>query len=322
MTTRERIWLFGLAVLALLAFVEFAYVPGHNRLMGEINNAGHIPVFGLLAIALLHLLKLIRPAARQKLFQVYLKAFILTVILGAATEGYQYFGPRDADFADLIRDAIGAVSFLALYAAVRDRDLKEWRSRFPSRRLSLLGLTAVLWVLGGWGVTTWSVAFAHRNNSFPVVSDFSSTWSTKFLQPLDAHLDTDGRTPVAPNGHYTAGTRLHFDSGSWPGLLLVDAYPDWREYDSLVLVSYLEEDRSLFLGFSIADRQHNQELEDRYTTAFGVAPGLNRNAISLNDVRFGPTERELDLEQVYAIRIFSTSEGIGRNVLLLKMWLK
>lgn len=320
MTVREKGWLTALVILAIMALVELFYIPGTNQLLLELNNAGHLPVFGILAVAMLHLVKLVRPALRQNPQRAYLMAFVFAVALGALSEGIQYYGPRDADPIDLARDVIGAASFLALYAALRDPDLFESRRSSGAFRNKLLLFTAVLWLLGGWSLLTWSAAFANRSRILPVLCDFSSSLSTRFLDPNEATLER-GVVSLA-TGLESRGTRLHFEGAERPGVDLFDVYPDWTGHDSLVLEVTVEEDFGLMLGLAVYDRKNNEKPDDKFSTVFAVDPGRHRIAVSLGQIITGPRNRRLDLTLVDGVEIFTDSSGVGKSVLLERLLLK
>jgi VanZ family protein len=320
MTTRERGWIAALVILAVLALVEWYYIPGHNRLLLELNNAGHLPVFGLLAIAVLHLIKALAPQLRQQPIRAYAWALALAALLGAASESVQYFTARDADLIDLLWDVLGAASFLALYAAVRDPDLLTIRTANLRLRGRLLALTGLLWLVGGWSLLIWSAAFAQRQLQFPVLCDFDSHLSTKFLSRNGVSLER-GVTSDAP-GFEIRGTRMHFKATDWPGVEVFDVYPDWHDRDSLVLELTVEGDDALRLGLAVYDQDHNHLLEDRFSRGFVVDPGRQHLAVSLGTVLLGPKHRHLDMSRLSGVMIFGDSTVAGKSVLLERLLLK
>lgn len=320
MTAREKSWLAGLAILSVLALVELFYIPGHSQLLQETNNVGHIPVFGILAVAMLHLVKLAAPSPWKQLPRAYGVAFVLAAVLGAGSELVQYFTPRDASFDDLVRDLVGAASFLALYAALRDPDLRQVRKTSNSLRNKLLLVTASLWLLGGWSFLLSATAWANRNISFPVICDFDSWLSTRSLDPIRASLELGVESDAS--GIPASGTRVHFEGKDWPGVRVTDVYPDWSHYDSLVLEVAVEGNQPLFLGLAVADQEHNQEYDDRFSTGFEVDPGQHRLAVSLAMVHRGPVHRTLDMSRLDDVRIFTDSSGAGQTVLLERLLLK
>lgn len=320
MTSRERGWLAALAVLAVLALIEVFYVPGHTRWLEALNNAGHIPVFGLLAIALLHLVKRSGATLRSRPVLAYSVTLILAAILGAASELVQYFTPRDADLGDLVRDMVGAASFLALYAAWRDHDLKPLHSRMPRLRSMLLGTTAVLWLAGGASLLVWSAAYVQRWWHSPVICQFDSYLSTRFVSAHGVRLEHDATSDAS--GAEVRGLRVRFESRDWPGVEIADVPANWVGYDSLVLELTVEGDRPLAVAFAAFDRLHNETRADRFSAGRILDPGSQRLATPFDRIFVAPRGRTMDMEHMKGVRVFSDSTSAGRSVLLERLYLK
>lgn len=328
MTARESAWLYSLVILSVLALVELFYLGGHNPWLEAFNNAGHLLVFGLLAVALLHLLKLWRPSLRARPVQAYLITFLLAVALGAASEAVQYFTARDADLGDLVRDAVGAASFLALYAALRDSDLRAARDGNSRLKPALLVVTLLLWLAGGWTLLVWTTAYAKRFLQLPALCDFNSRLSMRFVEPNGVVLDYGATSDET--GDVVRGTRMRFQERDWPdyeervwpGVELLDVYPNWTGHDSLVLELTVEGDRALLVALSAFDREHNNELADRFTRGYNLDPGRQRLAVSLGWIITGPVNRTLDMEHMKGMYIFSDSTAAGRSILLERLYLK
>ena len=320
MTSREKGWVAALVVLAVLALIELFYIPGRNPWLMALNNAGHLAVFGLLAIAILHLVKLARPALRSRPIQAYGIALLISIALGAASELVQYFSPRDASLADLLRDVLGAASFLALYAAVRDRDLREARKTQPSLKPALLAITGLLWLAGGWTLLMWTAAYAKRQLQLPVLCDFDSRLSTRFLETNGTRLEFGATSDET--GMEAHGTRLVFESPDWPGVALQDVYRNWTGHDSLILELTVEGDLPLVVALTAFDREYDETPEGRFRTGSRLDPGRQRIGVFLGDVLRGPRARPMDLEHMEGFRIFSDSSSVGRSVLLERLYLK
>lgn len=319
MTSREKTWISVLAVIGILALVELFYIPGHNPWLEALNNAGHLPVFGLLAIAILHLVKIARPQRRAQPLRAYVMAALLAAGLGVLSEAIQYFTPRDADLEDLVRDVLGAVSFLALYAAVRDQDLKTQRANRPGLKRNLLFTTALLWLAGGWTLCMWSAAYVKQWVQFPVICDFDSYLSNRFVTSNGVTLRRD---EVEGVGGKVRGTRMTFGEGEWPGLEIVDVHSSWEGRDSLVLEVVVDGDQPVVLGLSAYDREHNHEYEDRFSFGLKLDPGMQRLAVSLGRIIAAPRGREMEIEHMKGVTIFSDSTSAGQSVLLERLYLK
>jgi hypothetical protein len=181
-------------------------------------------------------------------------------------------------------------------------------------------VTGLLWLAGGWSLLMWSAAYGYRWVRFPVICDFDSYLSTRFLEANGVELDGGAASDAA--GFETRGTRMRFVARDWPGVEVFEVSPDWTDHDSLVLELTLEEDSSLLLGLSVHDRTHNQQLDDRFTQGFRVDPGRQRLAVALGHVIQGPKHRQINIAEIRGVRIFSDSTSVGRAVLLEQLFLK
>jgi hypothetical protein len=323
MSTQKKALLGIIVVGLVMVLIDTFHLPGHTRFWRSLNNAGHAPLFGILSIALLHLIRhLWRGCTRQPLV-CYIVTFVLAAGLGVLSELVQYFGPRDADITDLFRDITGAATFLALYSTFDPQAQAIRRDRHRVVRSFVSFGAAFALFLAVSPPVFWGVAFLQRNQCVPVLCEFDSFWSTRFVRTQSAQFRR-GATETAgdsENGPFTGG-ELTFRAGQYPGLSVVDVYPDWREYDSLVITAYAGDAAPAFLALRIDDRAHNNRRTDRFTTQLPLRPGRNRLAVSLDDVRHAPETREMDLSRMTTIHVFGDSTFAGARVVLQEIRLK
>ncbi len=104
----------------LLIFFKLE-LPGDTYLWREIINTGHTPLFGILSLLILGLCFLTIGKKISNQYIHYLIALIATTSIGIITEIIQIYGPGDADISDLIRDILGAVSFLGFYMVLTEK---------------------------------------------------------------------------------------------------------------------------------------------------------------------------------------------------------
>jgi hypothetical protein len=313
----------ALVIAVVLLLVQQVQIPGSSHLLRAINNAGHVPLFGIVSVALLYLVRWTWPRHSSWPLVYYIAAFVLSVALGVASESLQYFGPRDADLGDLARDVVGAATFLALHATF-DRHLfgKHFDRRRTTRRwLRYLSVAILLVTLTP--PVYWAMATYERNRRFPVICAFDSMLLRAFVQTKDARLvAVDGRFGAMPGMAPKRFRRLIFLEGTYPGFSIEDIYQDWRGYDSLVLVFYAPESAPSRLGLRVDDRQHEGLYTDRFNTRVPVHPGVNRFAVPLADVRSAPRTRTMDLANIAAIHLFGDSTAVGREILMQEMRLE
>lgn len=306
-----------LSIVSVVAGVDF---PGGTMLWNETQNAAHAPAFGLIAIGILFLLRhgSLRPG--QAGVWCYGMALGITVGTGVAVEVFQSFVGRDAEVIDVVRDALGAVSCLAVFITYDPRIAGGgWirRSRVVIRSFSVLVFLAAFVSLGICGMS-----YAWRNHAFPLVCDFGSRWSDQFIKLEDATL----KPFPAPSGWLDqAGSRvgkLRLGQSEYPGVTIEEPYPDWRLYDTLCLDLYSDRADPLGLGLRIDDIHHNYESTDRWTGRIAVVPGPNHLRIALEQVQKGPVGRETDMAAIRRIILFAHQPQDTVIIYLGRIWLE
>ena len=310
--------LMGIVVTGLvLIIIDNVSVPGHGRLSRAINNAGHIPLFGFVALAMLAIIRSAWSKSQNHLLACYGLAFVAAGSLGAGTELMQYFGPRDADLWDLLRDLVGAFSFLAIFATY-DRHQTKLPGMDSAKVRTALRWTGIsLLTLGFSSVMLWSAAFFYRNTQMPVICNFDSYLHTRFVRLQNATLE-----PVSEIDGLGEGAVLTLEMGKYPGLSLEDVYPDWTGYDSLIIEINSLSDSIIMVSLRIDDLHHDGAYEDRYTGRFELTPGANRIAISLFDVKHGPNQRLQDMQQIASMWIYGDTTSSGTKLLMQRISLK
>lgn len=322
-------------IVAAIAIQVLWGAPRGHMLWSAVFDAGHAPLFGVVAVAALQGLVILArargrgpsregagaapPSTRVPRPLLYLAALLFSIGIGGLTEASQYFGLRDADPRDFAHDVYGALAFLALaYALDRHAPHRLWGGRIPARltrAVLALGAAALLLAVA---VPVLQVArdYLGRNRAFPSICDFEAGWERRFVGPRDADLD---RVPVpegwllaqgsaahgAPDGENERVGRLTFHVAIYPALHIMEPYPDWSGYDRLVFEIYAKLDAPRELSFRINDNRHDNTYADRFNRILTIAPGLNRYEIELEDVARGPRNRRLDLTHVRNASLFA-----------------
>ena len=210
-TTTRRTAIALAAIGACLAFLHFVKPPTDTHLLRELLSTGHILVFGLIA-----LLALVSQQSRDA--KAYLRAFAVTLALGAASEFLQSFSPdREASLGDFARDVSGAAVFLCL-AALWGRESRRSISSVALAIVAVLSLSA-----GVAPLVLLSRDYAGRNAAFPKLCCFTGTWEQRFIETDSVELE-----PVAPppGERGTGWARLSFSPATWPGVTIEEVYPD------------------------------------------------------------------------------------------------
>lgn len=297
-STPLRIALLLGAAAALIAVQIFLPEPNRGPYWSDLFNAGHAPLYGLVALAVLTLLRGRFGGVGRSPVRPYLAALGLTVAAGVLAEGIQALGIGDPELGDVVRDALGASAFL-LAAAAYDRGW-ERRGRRPPRRGPLIAAVLIL-LPAFFPLAATEVAVLQRDREFPDLCDFDRSWSTRFFLLQEADLE---RTPPpegwrpAPPGRVA---RLRFHPGTYPGISLRNVHQNWTGYHALGFDVYSELPAPVALHLSVYDIHHKWIYHDQFNRELSIAPGVNRISIPLRDVQAGPRDRNMDLSRMYGL---------------------
>jgi hypothetical protein len=291
----------------LLAVLASGNPPESTLLWNALFDAGHVPLFGLAALAIRGLLR-VRPSVTVGLRFPWL-AFALTVALGALTESLQVLQwDREPSIADLLRDVAGAGAFLLLSAARREGESgagpASTRGRVGRRLAVLLAVALLAGSLAHLAMT--AAAYVERGRAQPtLVALDGSWWERWFIEERDSALTPRTRPPGFGDSLDEPLARLDLRAGRYPGIALVEPYPDWSAHRRLVFTVVSDLDDALTLVVRVHDAAHDQRHEDRFNRSLTVSPGVNRFAIPLDDIRRAPDRREMDLHRIRGIILFA-----------------
>jgi hypothetical protein len=297
-----RIALLGVGGAALVAVQVMVRGPSNSLLWADAFNAGHAPLYGLVALAILGLLRTAGIRSGNAGIRTYVLAFTITVAAGIAAECIQLLGLGDAGPGDVARDALGAAAFL-LGASTFDRELAcRWR-RFPPAIRLLLG--ALLLGLAFAPLAETALALLRRDAAFPMICDFGDSWESKFVLPQEADLQ---RVPPPAGWMRDPSDRvgsLAFHEGTYPGVAIRSLHRDWTGYQTLVFEAYSELQKPVELVLSIHDIGHDTQYGDRFNRDLSIEPGSNRIAIELKDLQSAPRGRQMDLSRMCGLVLFA-----------------
>jgi hypothetical protein len=284
----------GAALLFMPLPVELQYTLAGRTF----ENAGHTPLFTIITLGMLSVL---RSDFRLTGMRLYAVAFALGVAAGLFSEAIQMPLNRDADWNDVLADAVGVVAAMAAFAIV-DRTLNLSRAA----RWSAAGVAVICVVM--WTTPLARVAFNYwqRNSIFPVIADFTTTRDEFWTVGIGVHRAViDGALEV------------EFVYRPFPGIRFMEPYPDWSGYQALLIDAQNPDDEPLKLGLRVHDRRHSNAYEDRFNRDYELAAGERRTLrIELSDIRAAPRGRRLDLGHIADISLFQP-EAIGSRRLRL-----
>lgn len=114
--------------ISIIKFIELFEFPSDSMFWSEVQNTGHIPLFGFFAfIVLIITSKFIK---NKYPFLPYLYALSGAFLVGVISEMIHYFSPRDADIFDLAHDLLGALLCCLFYLPFDKtlmKSMKWWR---------------------------------------------------------------------------------------------------------------------------------------------------------------------------------------------------
>ena len=297
-------WLSFLLVMVL--GVLFGQLPGDTLLWGELQNTAHIPLFGLVAIATLCVLRELVPLLRDRPLVGYLLAGVASFTIGLLTEIAQLLTHRDASISDAMRDLAGTVVGLGLYASFDPRMQLFWRRQRRGLRAVTIVLSCVVFAVSLFPLVRLAAAYLQRSAAFPVIVDFRTSWSRAFLQCKSAVLAkvAAAESQVSVPDYLT--TRLDLDPVPYSGVYVTEPYPDWHSFAYLTFDVYSPQRQPLWLVLRIHDALHNQAYSDRFNRRLEIRPGNNRFRIPLPAVEAAPAKREMDMSRIRGLGLFST----------------
>jgi hypothetical protein len=294
----------ALLAAALLLFLFFGDAPERTLFWDALFDVGHVPLFGLLALAALRLLRARVP--RMLPGQVWWVAFGTVAAAGVLTELLQTLqSNREPSIGDFSRDLAGAGAFLL--GAVAFPRLAGGTSSAPApriRRAALAGAVLLVLLSGGQFAGTVAV-LAVRQASMPTLFALDgSWWERRLVRPGTSTLTPNARPPALPAGFSEPLARLDLKPARYPGVTLDEPFPDWRGYERLRFTVVSDLDAPLRLTIRVHDALHDQRFEDRFNRTLTIAPGVNRLVIPLADIRTAPDRREMDMSRIRGIILF------------------
>lgn len=282
-----------LVVVATLLFIQLPVPPTYAG--RTIENAGHLPVFFLVTLGLLIVL---RSDFKVDGVKQYVLAGMLGAALGVASEVIQRPLSRDASWEDVFADVIGTITALALYALFDRRTRLAAGTRMIAFAVALSCIVYYLAPLVRMGVD-----YMHRNSQFPVLAEFDSdadlTW-----------IVGDGISRKIERG----ALEVEFARRRFPAVTLREPVPDWTGYTTLAIDLENPDDDPLPLTLRVHDRGHSEAYADRFNRQFELAAHERRTLrIPLSDIERAPKGRLMNMRHIADIRLFRDHpDGAGR----------
>jgi VanZ family protein len=281
-------------IVAALLFMRLPVPPTYAG--RTIENAGHLPVFFLLTMGLLIVM---RTDFKVEGARLYALAGLMGVGLGFLSEVIQRPLSRDASWEDVFSDTVGAACALAVYALFDRRSSITRGTRVVALAVALGAIVFYVTPL-----VRMTVAYVHRNGQFPVLADFRS--------PIEPFWTVGYGTNRSLVGDALA---VEFVRGPWPGVSLHEPVPDWSGYQTLLIDVENPDPVKLGLTVRIHDRGHWQNYSDRFNRHFELAAHERRTLrIDLREVARAPRGRVMNMSQVSNLALFRDAQDGARHL--------
>lgn len=297
--------MFLVGLLSLLFFT----VPTHTFFWKAVNNSGHVPLFMVVGMLLLHLSRLLTAKLSWPPIRHYAVALGGVVVLALLTEALQALIPmRKPQVSDVMHDVLGALCGLA-WALTTDHSLSgkwvQWRTS-PRSRFIVCGVALVIGMTF-LPVFEWAYAYWDRANRFPSLLQFSSSWEMKFVTGFDSDVQVVPPPLVWGKSADDRVGQVVFHTKKYPRIRLDEPYPDWEGYSYLHLDIFSELPALQPMIIRIDDQYNKYRSEDAFNKILTITPGLNPIQIPLDEIRLGPVGRKMDLKAIKSVWLYARS---------------
>lgn len=298
---RRVVLALGLLVLVVGTLV-FPF-PMTGRMWGDLFDLAHAPVFCLALICLIGFLAPPAIGLPDRFATIVpmnvVRVGLITVVLmiaGLVGEYLQKFAGRNPSWGDVAANSAGLLAGLAWVASRQLRGKARWfLSVTPFLIIAWVSANPILEVLD-------SVA---RMNDFPRIASFERP---RELGNWGPHGSVIKRTNEwSTDGEYSLSVQLK--EGAYPGVAMLWLESTWADYSSFEFDIRNPGDQSLPIIVKLQDKQHSQtgfDYEDRFHQQVSLSGGETKHVIiDLAAVRSAPAKREMNMDQINMIDIFS-----------------
>jgi VanZ family protein len=291
---KNRRWIALAGLIAVLAVVVFGDLPGDSRFIDVLVNSAHAPAFALAAILLVLTSQRSEPSGSLRRYVIW---WVIAVLLGAAVEMIQAIINRDADWHDVLNDAVGAAFALSMHRFIHARGTKT----HSSVSLLVAGLT---FTFAAWPLTECTAAYALRAHRFPSLLAVETRLDLYFVTTGDPAQDRR-LTEQWPLWSSTAGPlSVELSGSAWPGLHLREVERDWSLYKAVSVDVENPGRRSLALVMRLDDRSSVQE-DDPFYFDLKLPPHTRQIVkVELDGLSRPKSGKALDLHDMRALVLF------------------
>ena len=293
------------ALTAVVLIVLFGKLPGNSLFWREVQNSGHTFLFAVAAVLILLLLRDSSVVLRRAPLKLYVVAGLIGLLVGVLTEVVQLLIGSDSSPVDVMRDLTGIVGGLGFFASVDKTLQPHWLKSRQIKKAGLVVMSISVFTAGLFPLAHLSAAYVQRNEAFPVVFDLKNEWSSSFIEIKNAVVKTSIDQQVSTANNLKRFALVQFKHGIYPGVSMIEPYPDWSLFEALTLEIYSEQAVEFDLVVRVHDKKHNHAYSDRFNKRLIVKAGENHFQIPLHDIKRAPMGREMDMTRISELVLFA-----------------
>lgn len=290
-------------LLAIVLVLIFGSLPNSSLLWLEVQNSGHTFLFIPVASLIAFLLQNTGTFFSGKLFKLYIAALAVSLLIGVAIELIQEFIHGDASKMDIARDLGGIIVGLGLHAGTQLKSYEFDARLYNKIRAGLFILVFLIFAVSVSPLVFLSATYVQRSMSLPVIVDLSKAWTRPFLRLQHSSIAAPNKAEY--KSETTGLTRVSLGHGVYPGISMIETFPDWSAYKTLLVSIFSPQTQVFDLVLRVHDDRHNHDYNDRFNTKLAIKKGVNLFQIQLDDVKSAPANREMNLTRIKEITLFS-----------------
>lgn len=298
----------------LLLFVDLP----RGLFWSALQNSGHTLVFAVLTLSCLLSIGL-RAKTKTLPMPIILSAVAAILLFSCGVEFVQSLIGREASFGDMVLNGAGIVVGTVMYLVYRMGRL------YSTAQICLLLLAIVIVGVSFRHPIRYLVAELSRP-PLPILANFEHMGASMKVEAVY------GATAVIVNNskkwlsNSTNVLEVHFPPGEWPGFALLELHANWTEYSELYFEVFNTSSNAIEVNLRIHDLFHNNEVNDLYRQRLIINPGIRTVTIAIEDIRVervvGQREREIDIANIYALKVYTTKVQSMENMLFDNFYLR
>jgi VanZ family protein len=281
----------------------------------SLKDSGHTAVFFVATLLLAKILSTSLFSDRLGQGLVIPTTFFGAIITGILIELIQPWLGRHGTFLDVWYDLLGCTAGILIFVA-------RHRIRARKKQILAIGGACILLSISSILPVYFYQVMALRNEAFPIMFNAEANWQSELVRASHGAYINIVDAPTNWKNNDTKVIRLDMSHGQYPGINFHQLPMNWSRYQALRIDVFSKLKANTNLVIRIDDTKHNQEHNDRFNQTLLVKPGLNQFEIPLADIKNAPQDRQLALDAIHNLILFSTEAKADLTVYLDNIRLK